>query len=32
MDYLTAFLKMLTGDNMQELVADAFAAPVGDAE
>ena len=29
---LTAFLAALTGDNVQELVADAFAAPVGDAE
>ena len=32
MDDLIAFLKMLTGDNVQELVADAFAAPVGDTE
>lgn len=30
MDDLTAFLNSLTGDNVQELVADAFAAPVGD--
>ncbi len=29
-DDLTAFLQTLTGDNVQELVADAFAAPVGD--
>ena len=27
---LTAFLESLTGDNVQELVADAFAAPIGD--
>jgi cytochrome c peroxidase len=32
MDELTAFLKSLTGDNVKELVSDAFAAPVGDAE
>lgn len=31
-DDLIAFLKMLTGDNVQELVADAFAAPVSDTE
>ncbi len=31
-DELTAFLKSLTGDNVKELVSDAFAAPVGDAE
>ena len=29
---LTAFLKSLTGDNVKELVADAFAAPTGDIE
>jgi len=29
-DDLTAFLNTLTGDNVKELVADAFAAPVGD--
>jgi len=29
---LTAFLESLTGDNVKELVADAFAAPVGDIE
>ncbi len=29
-DDLTAFLESLTGDNTDELVADAFAAPVGD--
>ncbi|MDD1627831.1 MAG: SCO family protein [Methylococcaceae bacterium] len=29
---LTAFLESLTGDNIKELVADAFAAPVGDME
>jgi len=29
-DDLTAFLHTLTGDNVPELVADAFAAPVGD--
>ncbi len=29
---LTAFLESLTGDNVKELVADAFAAPVGDME
>lgn len=29
---LTAFLESLTGDNVQELVADAFAAPIGDTE
>ena len=29
---LTAFLEALTGDNVQELVSDAFAAPVGDAK
>jgi cytochrome c peroxidase len=32
MDELTAFLKSLTGDNVKELVSDAFAAPIGDAE
>jgi len=31
MDELKAFLMALTGDNVQELVSDAFAAPVGDA-
>ncbi|MDD5461050.1 MAG: cytochrome c peroxidase [Methylococcales bacterium] len=31
-DDLVAFLNTLTGDNVQELVADAFAAPVGDTE
>ncbi len=29
-DDLTAFLESLTGDNINDLVADAFAAPVGD--
>ena len=29
---LTTFLNSLTGDNIAELVADAFAAPVGDSE
>ncbi|GAB4256527.1 MAG: hypothetical protein Kow0065_05320 [Methylomicrobium sp.] len=29
-DELVAFLQSLTGDNVDELVADAFAAPVGD--
>lgn len=29
---LTAFLTSLTGDNTEELISDAFAAPVGDAE
>jgi len=29
---LTAFLESLTGDNVKELVADAFAAPIGDTE
>jgi cytochrome c peroxidase len=29
---LIAFLKALTGDNVKELVSDAFAAPIGDAE
>jgi cytochrome c peroxidase len=29
---LTVFLESLTGDNVKELVADAFAAPVGDME
>jgi cytochrome c peroxidase len=29
---LIAFLKSLTGDNVNELVFDAFAAPIGDAE
>ena len=29
---LTAFLESLTGDNIKELVADAFAAPIGDIE
>jgi len=29
---LTAFLAALTGDNVKELVADAFAAPIGDTE
>lgn len=32
MDELSAFLASLTGDNVQELVADAFAAPIGDTE
>ncbi|MEF3075833.1 cytochrome c peroxidase [Methylobacter sp. Wu1] len=32
MDDLEAFLNALTGDNVRELVSDAFAAPVGDAE
>ncbi len=32
MDELTAFLKSLTGDNVKELVSDAFAAPIGDAK
>ncbi|WP_442498366.1 cytochrome c peroxidase [Methylobacter sp. sgz302048] len=32
MDDLEAFLNTLTGDNVRELVSDAFAAPVGDAE
>lgn len=32
MDDLEAFLNALTGDNIRELVSDAFAAPVGDAE
>jgi cytochrome c peroxidase len=32
MEDLTAFLASLTGDNVQELVADAFAAPIGDTE
>lgn len=32
MDELIAFLKSLTGDNVKELVSDAFAAPIGDAE
>jgi cytochrome c peroxidase len=27
---LTAFLESLTGDNVNELVADAFSAPIGD--
>ncbi|MGZ8955951.1 MAG: cytochrome-c peroxidase, partial [Methylovulum sp.] len=31
-DDLTAFLESLTGDNVKELVADAFAAPIGDTE
>lgn len=31
-DDLAAFLTTLTGDNVQELVADAFAAPVGDSQ
>ncbi|MGR9086543.1 MAG: cytochrome c peroxidase [Gammaproteobacteria bacterium] len=30
MDALTAFLATLTGDNVQELLSDAFAAPIGD--
>jgi len=29
---LTAFLESLTGDNVKELVADAFEAPIGDTE
>ena len=29
---LNAFLESLTGDNVKELVADAFAAPIGDTE
>jgi len=32
MDDLEAFLNALTGDNVRELVSDAFAAPVGEAE
>jgi cytochrome c peroxidase len=32
MDDLEAFLNALTGDNVRELVSDAFAAPIGDAE
>jgi cytochrome c peroxidase len=32
MDDLTSFLQALTGDNTKELVADAFAAPVGDSQ
>ncbi|MEQ1740339.1 MAG: cytochrome c peroxidase [Methyloglobulus sp.] len=31
-DDLTVFLESLTGDNTEELVSDAFAAPVGDRE
>jgi cytochrome c peroxidase len=31
-DALTAFLSALTGDNVNELVSDAFAAPIGDAK
>jgi cytochrome c peroxidase len=31
-DDLTAFLEALTGDNVEELVSDAFAVPVGDSE
>ncbi|NOT85207.1 MAG: c-type cytochrome [Methylococcaceae bacterium] len=31
-DALVAFLQTLTGSNVQSLVADAFAAPIGDAE
>lgn len=31
-DAITAFLAALTGDNVQELVSDAFAEPVGDAK
>ena len=31
-DDLTAFLEALTGDNVKELVSDAFTAPVGDNE
>ena len=30
MDHLVAFLESLTGDNVQVLVRDAFAAPIGD--
>jgi cytochrome c peroxidase len=30
-DELIAFLQSLTGDNVEELVSDAFAAPIGDA-
>jgi len=30
MDDMVAFLRSLTGDNVDEIVADAFAAPVGD--
>ena len=29
---LAAFLESLTGDNVKELVADAFASPIGDTE
>ena len=32
MTELTAFLRALTGDNIKELVADGFAAPVGDSD
>jgi cytochrome c peroxidase len=31
-DELTSFLKALTGDNTEKLIADAFAAPVGDSQ
>jgi cytochrome c peroxidase len=32
MNELIAFLASLTGDNAEELVSDAFAAPIGDAK
>ncbi|MEQ1530821.1 MAG: cytochrome c peroxidase [Methylococcales bacterium] len=32
MDDLSAFLLSLTGDNIKELVSDAFAAPIGDSQ
>jgi cytochrome c peroxidase len=32
LDDLTAFLQSLTGDNIEKLVSDAYAAPVGEAE
>jgi len=32
LDDLTAFLQSLTGDNIENLVSDAYAAPVGEAE
>jgi cytochrome c peroxidase len=31
-DDLTAFLESLTGDNTEELVSDAFAAPIGESD
>jgi cytochrome c peroxidase len=31
-EHLTAFLELLTGNNTDELISDAFAVPIGDSE